>query len=115
MEVIFLRDKSGKFRLREDIKSFGLDKKSGQYYVKFNKGDNYLHYNPANVDVAKFSRQLEPPFRVVRKEDGEVFFKVLGVRVYEGKHNKAYRVVYESGHTKDYPSDYLSMEEQQTV
>ena len=111
MEVIFLRDKSGRFKLREDIQSFGLDKKSGQYYVKFNKGDNYLHYNPANVDVAKFTRQLEPPFRVVRKEDGEVFFKVLGVRVYEGKHNKAYRVVYESGHTKDYPSDYLSMEE----
>lgn len=111
MYVVFLRDKSGKFRLREDIKSFGRDKNKDQFYVKFNKGDNYLHYNLSNVDVAEFTRQLDPPFRVIRKADGEIFSKVLGVRVYEGKYNKAYRVIYENGNAKVYPADYLSIEE----
>ena len=110
-QIVFLKDKSGVFKLRDDIKSFGFDKRSGQYYVQFNKGDNYLHYNPANVDVAKFSRQLEPPFRVTRKSDGEVFFHVLGVRVFEGKKNTAYRVIYENGTGKNYPADYIFLEE----
>ena len=60
-QIVFLKDKSGIFKLRDDIKSFGYDERSGQYYVQFKKGENYLHYNPANVDVANFSRQLEPP------------------------------------------------------
>lgn len=109
--IIFLKDKSGVFKLRDDIKSFGFDERSGQYYVQFKKGDNYLHYNPSNVDVAEFSRQLEPPFRVTRKSDGEVFFHVLGVRVFEGRENNAYRVIYENGTGKNYPADYISIEE----
>ena len=88
-QVIFLKDKSGVFKLRDDIQSFGFDEKLGQYYVLFKKGDNILHYNPTNVDVAEFTRQLEPPFRITRKEDGEAFFHVLGVRVFGGKQNKA--------------------------
>lgn len=110
-QIVFLKDKSGAFKLRDDIKSFGLDERTGQYYVQFKKGDNYLHYNPANVDVAKFTRQLEPPFRVTRKEDGEVFYHVLGVRVFEGKENNAYRIIYENGTGKNYPADYVSIEE----
>ena len=110
-QIIFLKDKSGVFKLRDDIKSFGFDERSGQYYVQFKKGDNYLHYNPANVDVAEFSRQLEPPFRVIRKSDGEVFFHVLGVRIFEGRENKAYRVIYENGTGKNYSADYISIEE----
>ena len=110
-QIIFLKDKSGVFKLRDDIKSFGFDERSGQYYVQFKKGDNYLHYNPSNVDVAEFSRQLEPPFRVTRKSDGEVFFHVLGVRVFEGRENNAYRVIYENGTGKNYPADYISIEE----
>ena len=85
--IIFLKGK-----LRDDIKSFGFNEKSGQYYVKFKNGDdeqgdeyNYLSYKPENVDVAEFSRQLEPPLRVIRKTDGYVFSNVLGVRVYEGR------------------------------
>ena len=110
-QVIFLRDKSGVFRLRDDIKSFGYDERRGQYYVQFNKGDNYLYYNPSNVDVAQFTRQLEPPFRIARKTDGEVFFHVLGVRVFEGRENKAYRIIYENGTAKSYQASYLSIEE----
>lgn len=110
-QIIFLKDKSGTFKLRDDIKSFGYEERRGQYYVQFNKGDNYLYYNPSNVDVAQFTRQLEPPFRVVRKADGEVFFNVLGVRVFEGRENNAYRIVYQNGTGKNYPADYISIEE----
>lgn len=110
-QIIFLKDKSGVFKLRDDIKSFGYDQRRGQYYVQFVKGDSYLYYNPSNVDVAQFARQLEPPFRVTRKGDGEVFFHVLGIRVFEGRENRAYRVIYESGSAKNYPADYLSIEE----
>ena len=110
-QVIFLKDRNGVFRLRSDLKSFGYDRKRGQYYVQFEKGGNYLHYNPDKVDIAEFTRQLEPPFRVSRVSDGEVFHRVLGVRVFEGKYNKAYRVVYENGAGKNYPADYLDIEE----
>ena len=110
-QIIFLKDKSGVFKLRDDIKSFGYDDRRGQYYVLFKKGDNYLYYNPANVDVAEFTRQLEPPFRIARESDKEVFFRVLGVRVFEGKQNKAYRVTFEDGKTKNYPENYLLIEE----
>ena len=110
-QVIFLKDKSGVYKLRDDIKSFGYDERHGQYYVQFKKGENYLHYNPDNVDVAQFTRQLDPPFRITRKDDGEVFFHVLGVRVFQGKENKAYRIIFENGSGKNYPADYLSVEE----
>lgn len=110
-QIVFLKDKSGTFRLRDDIESFGFDERTGQYYVKFKKGDNYFHYNPANVDVANYTRQLEPPFRVTRKSDGEVFFHVLGVRVFEGRENNAYRIIYENGSGKNYPAEYVSIEE----
>ena len=110
-QIIFLKDKSGVFKLRDDITSFGYDEKLGQYFVQFKKGDNYLHYNPANVDVAVFSKQLEPPFRITRKEDGEVFFHVLGVRVFVGKEHTAYRIIFENGTGKNYPADYVSIEE----
>ena len=106
-----MKDRAGQFRLRDDIKSFGFDEKLGQYFVQFKKGDNYLHYNPANVDIAEYVRQLEPPFRVMRKADGEVFFNVLGVRVFEGRENNAYRIIYENGSGKNYPADYISIEE----
>lgn len=109
--IIFLKDKSGVFRLRDDLSSFGYDEKRGQYFVHFNKGDKYLYYNPSNVDVAVLSRQLDPPFRITRKKDGEVFHQVLGVRVYEGRENKAYRVTYESGTIKNYTEEYISIEE----
>ena len=110
-QVIFLKDKSGVFKLRDDIKSFGYEGRRGQYYVQFKKGDNYLYYNPSNVDVAEFTQQLEPPFRITRKTDGEVFFHVLGVRVFEGRENNAYRIIYENGTGKNYPADYLVVEE----
>lgn len=111
-QIVFLKDKSsGCFKLRSDIRAFGYNEKQGQYYVLFKNGDTYLRYNPSNVDVATFARQLDPPFRVVRKGDGELLYKVLGVRVYEGRTNKAYSVVFENGDSKDYPSDYLTVEE----
>ena len=110
-QIIFLKDKSGAFKLRDDIQSFGFDKRRGHYYVQFKKGDNYLYYNPSNVDVAEYTKQLEPPFRITRKTDGEVFFKVLGVRVFEGREHNAYRIIYENGTGKNYPADYLCVEE----
>ena len=110
-QILFLKDKSGKYSLRSDVKSFGYDEKLGQYYVVFNKGEKVFHYNPQNVDVAELTRQLEPPFRITRNNDGEVFFKPLGVRVFEGKFNKAYRIIFENGEGKSYPADYLSVEE----
>ena len=110
-QVIFLKDKSGVFQLRDDVKSFGFDDRRGHFYVQFKKGDNYLYYNTANVDVATFTRQLEPPFRITRNTDGEVFFHVLGVRVFEGRENNAYRIIYENGTAKNYPADYVSVEE----
>ena len=64
-----------------------------------------------NVDVAEFTRQLEPPFRITRKTDGEVFFHVLGVRVFEGRENNAYRIIFENGAGKNYPVDYVDVEE----
>ncbi len=111
-QIIFLKDRSGVFKLREDIKSFGYDEKRGQYYVVFKVGDQkVLHYNPSNVDVTEFTKQLDPPFRITRKSDGEVFHHVLGVRVFKGKWNTAYRIIYENGNGKSYPSDYLSIDE----
>lgn len=111
--IIFLKGK-----LRDDIKSFGFDERSGQYFVKFKERAsdeedvyNYLHYKPGNVDVAEFFRQLDPPLRITRKRDGEVFSNVLGVRVFKGKENTAYRVIFENGKTKDYAADYLEIEE----
>ena len=106
--IIFLKGE-----LRDDIKSFGFDEKSGHYYVLFKKGEgnDYLHYKPENVDVAEFTRQLDPPFRITRKKDGNVFSNVLGVRVFEGKNHTAYRVVFESGKTNNYAADYLEVEE----
>ena len=109
--IIFLKDKSGVFKLRSDVKSFGYDGQKGQYYVFFEKGDRVFHYNPSNVDVAVFSRQLEPPFRIMRKSDGEVFYHVLGVRVFQGKTHRAYRVIYENGTAGNYPADYITIEE----
>lgn len=61
--------------------------------------------------MAKFSRQLEPPFRISRKTDGEVFHHILGVRIFEGRENKAYRIIYENGNAKNYPASYLDIEE----
>lgn len=110
-QIVFLRDQSGDFKLRDDIKTFGYDERRAQYYVQFRKGGNYLYYNPSNVDVAEFSRQLEPPFRITRRKDGEVFFHILGVRVFEGRCNTAYRIIYENGTGKNYAADYLSVEE----
>ena len=104
--IIFLK---GEFR--DDLKSFGLDEKTGLYYVQFKNGENYLHYKPENVDIAEFVRQMDPPLRVIRKKDGFVFSKTLGVRVFEGKEHRGYRVVFESGATKDYDADYLEIEE----
>ena len=106
--IIFLKGE-----LRDDIKSFGFDEKSGQYYVLFKKGENndYLHYKPENVDVAEFARQLDPPFRITRIKDGNVFSNVLGVRIFEGKEHTAYRVVFNSGETKNYAAGYLEIEE----
>lgn len=112
-QIVFLKDKAGAFLLRDDIKSFGFDERLGQYYVQFKKSDDnkYLYYNPENVDVAVFSRQLNPPFRITRKNDGAVFSNVLGVRFFEGKVHTAFRVVFENGESKNYAADYLEIEE----
>ena len=48
-----LKDKSGAFKLRDDIKSFGYDERTGQYFAQLKKGNNYLHYNPANIDALR--------------------------------------------------------------
>lgn len=109
--IVFLKDKDGAFKLRNDIESFGVDKGSGLYYVRFTGHDNTLLYNPAKVDAAEFSRRLEPPFRVRRTSDNELFHHVLGVSVYEGRTNTGYRVAYENGEIKNYPCEYLSIEE----
>lgn len=110
-QIVFLKDKSGLFNLRDDLESFGYDERRKRYYVQFKKAEKYLYYNSANVDIARFSRQLEPPFRVTRKKDGEVFFNVLGVRIFEGRENTAYRIIYENGTGKNYPADYISIDE----
>ena len=110
-QIIFLKDSAGVFGLRNDLKSCVYDDRRKQYYVVFKKGDRPFYYNPDRVDVAEFTRQLEWPFRITRKDDGEVFFNALGVRVFEGRHNKAYSISYESGDIRNYPSDYLIIEE----
>lgn len=110
-QVIFLKDKSGKFKIRDDIKSFGYDDKRGQYFVQFNRGEDYLYYNPSKVDVAEFKRQLNPPFHITRKSNGNPLFHVLGVSVFEGRENNAYRIIFEKGIEKNYPSDYINIEE----
>ena len=109
-QIVFLK-RSGVFKLSDDLEQFGFDEKKGQFYVRFRQGQKVLHYNPDKVDVAKFSRQLEPPFRIRRKTDGEVFHHILGVRIYEGRENNAYRIIYENGNAKNYPASYLDIEE----
>lgn len=109
--IIFLRDKSGAFKLRDDIKAYWQDDKTGYYSVTFTHGDKPLSYKPSNIDIATFKRQLEPPFRIVRTTDGEVFCHVLGVYYFKGIANAAYRVVFENGDIKNYPDHYLSIEE----
>ena len=110
-QVIFLKDRYGAFKIRDDIKTFGYNNRRKQYYVQFKKGGNYLFYNPDRVDVARLTRQLEPPFRIIRKSDGNVFYHVLGVRVFEGSHNRAFRIIYDNGVGKNYPEEYLYIEE----
>ena len=109
-QIVFLK-RSGVFKLSDDLEQFGFDVKKGQYYVRFRQGQKVLHYNPENVDVTKFSHQLEPPFIIKRKTDGEVFRNVLGVRVFEGRENKAYRIIFDNGNAKNYPAEYLDLEE----
>jgi len=109
-QIVFLK-RSGVFKLSDDLEQFGYDDKKGQFYVRFRQGEKVLHYNPDKVDVATFSRQLDPPFRIKRKTDGEVFHHILGVRVFEGRENKAYRIIYENGNAKNYPATYLDIEE----
>lgn len=109
-QIVFLK-RAGAFKLSDDLEQFGYDDKRGQYYVRFRKGKILLHYNPDKVDVAQFSRQLTSPIRVVRKDDGFVFHHVLGVRVFVGRENNAYRVLFESGEAKNYPAESLSIEE----
>jgi len=110
-QIVFLVGKSGEFELRSDIKSFGYDNQLKQYYVVFKKGETVLHYNPQKVDICEFVEQLEPPCRVIRIADGEVFHHVLGVRVYKGRLHTAYRIIYKNGTSVDYPSNYVSIEE----
>lgn len=110
-QIVFLKQRSGTFRLSDDLEQFGYDDKRGQYYVRFPKGKKLLHYNPDKVDIAKLSRQLDFPMRVIRKEDGFVFHDVLGVRVFVGRENSAYRVLFENGKAKNYPADSLYIEE----
>ena len=110
LQIVFLK-RSGVFKLSDDLEQFGFDDKKGQFYVRYHQGQKVLHYNPDNVDVAKFIRQLAPPFRIRRTTDGEVFHHILGVRVFQGKENCAYRIIYENGNAKNYPASYLDVEE----
>jgi superfamily I DNA and/or RNA helicase len=110
-QMIFLKDESGIFRLRNDISSCYYVDKQRRYSIRFSKGEKSYLYLPSNVDIAQFSRQLEPPFRIIRREDGEILHKVMGVSLYQGTHTIGYRVVFESGTIKDYSSDYLQIEE----
>ena len=111
--IIFLKGE-----LREDIKSYFLNEKSGLYFVKFKGGEEKIGeeykpvpYKPKDVDFAEFARQLEPPLRVIRKTDGFVFSNVLGVRVFEGREHTAYRVAFVNGDLKDYPASRIEIEE----
>lgn len=110
-QLIFLKSRSGEFKLRDDIKSYWTDNRTGQLAVVFNKGENVLHYNPDNYDIAILKKPLEPPFRVTRCLDGEVFFNILGVNYFEGKHERAYRVIFESGSAKNYDANYVIIDE----
>ena len=110
-QLIYLRSRSGEFKLRDDIKSNWLDNRTGQLTVVFDKGERPLHYNPDKYDIAVLKKQLEPPFRVTRCLDGEVFFNVLGINYYEGKHEHAYRVIFENGIAKNYDANYVIIDE----
>ena len=109
-QIVFLQ-RSGVFKLSDDLEQFCYDERQGLYNVKYKKGGKILHYSPAKVDIAHFSRQLDPPLRVVRKEDGYVFHHVLGVRIFEGRENCAFRVIFEGGEAKNYLADSLFIEE----
>ena len=110
-QLVYLKSRSGVFKLRDDIKSYWTDNRTGQLAVVFNKGENILHYNPGNFDIAILKKRLEPPFRVTRCSDGEVFFNVLGVNYFEGRFNRAYRVIYENGSAKNYDANYVIIDE----
>ncbi len=105
-QIIFLKG-----QLRDDISKIWFEEKTRCYSVIFKKGDNILHYKDYNVDIAVRKRQLEPPFRVVRLTDGEVFFDVLGVYYFEGRQCNAYRLIFKNGNAKNYPANYLRIEE----
>ena len=110
-QLVYLKSRSGEFKLRDDIKSFWTDNRTGQLAVVFSKGETILHYNPDNYDIAVLKKRLEPPFRVTRCSDGEVFFNVLGINYFEGKHNHAYRVIFENGSAKNYDANYVIVDE----
>ena len=80
-QLVYLKSRSGEFKLRDDIKSYWTDNRTGQLAVVFSKGENILRYNPDNYDLAILKKRLEPPFRVTRCSDGEVFFNVNAVIV----------------------------------
>ncbi|MCQ2156242.1 MAG: hypothetical protein MJY57_03475, partial [Bacteroidales bacterium] len=105
--IIFLKD-----RLRDDVAKFWSAAKARKYAVVFANGDGKrLYYKQDSVDVLDTVRNLEPPFRVSRVNDSAVFHKILGIREFSGKKHKAYRVLFENGSAKNYPFDYLSVEE----
>ena len=110
-QLVYLKSRSGGFKLRDDIKSYWTDDQTGQLVVVFNKGERPICYNPGNYDIALLKKHLEPPFRVTRSSDGELFFKILGVNYFEGKYNRAYRVIYESGSAKNYDANYVIVDE----
>lgn len=110
-QMLFIKDHSGCFRLGSNVSSFVYDERRNKYRVIFKNSVTPYYYSTSNVDVAEFSRQLERPFRIIRRSDGLVFNKISKVGKYEGFYTSGYCIVFENQIQIDYSAEDIVVEE----
>lgn len=100
-----------KGQIRSDLHSVYYSQDKGLYDVTFTNGKRFS-YSPQNVEYLTKENDLVGPLRVTRVSDSYVFQRVIGVSSFidSTKIVRAYRVVFENGEHRDYPSDVLMVE-----
>lgn len=100
-----------KGQIRTDIRSIRYSDDRRHYNVMFDNG-RIFQYNSENVSYLVRCEDIPMPVRVTRISDCNVFQNILGVSTFvnERKDIKAYRVVFENGDHRDYPSGDILVE-----
>ena len=106
-EILLLKGQIG-----SNVRSMIYIQEQNLYQVTFTDG-SMSSYRPYEVEYLTREEDLPCPVRVTRRKDNYVFHKVIGVSTFIDKDNRirAYRVVFENGHYRDYLSEVLKVEE----